>query len=216
VDYFTPQLYWAVDRPQQRYDELLRWWVGENLMKRHIWAGNYTGKVGFTNAAAWRTSEILEQIRLTRAQPGATGNVHFSMKVFQQNPDALNDRLVAGPYAQPALVPATPWLSVGSPAAPLLTTRTDAASGALTLDIRPTPQQPVPVGVGGSSTVASMPWLWAVQTRGDAGWTTEILPGATRTRVLSARGAAAPREVRVMMIDRLGNAGPPAIILPRG
>jgi hypothetical protein len=26
---------------------------------------------------------------VTRAQPGATGNVHFSMRVFMQNPDSL-------------------------------------------------------------------------------------------------------------------------------
>jgi uncharacterized lipoprotein YddW (UPF0748 family) len=214
VDYFMPQLYWAHDRPQQRYDELLRWWVGENVFRRHMWAGNYTGKILFTNAQAFRTDEILTQIRLTRAQPGATGNVHFSMKVFQQNPDRLNERLLAEAYQQPALVPATPWLGVGTVPTPQLETRTDA-TGALTLRIQPAAEQPVPVGFGGSSTVSSIPWLWAVQTRSDAGWTTEILPAASRTRVLSARGTAAPREVRVMMIDRLGNASAPAVIVPR-
>jgi uncharacterized lipoprotein YddW (UPF0748 family) len=215
VDYFTPQLYWPVRNPQQRYDELLRWWVEQNVFNRNIWPGNYTGKVAFTNASAFRTDEILEQLRLTRAQPGATGNVHFSMKVFQQDPDGLDERLLAGPYAQPALVPASPWLGVGTPATPTIATRTDASSGALVLDIRPTPQPPVPIGYGGSSTLASTPWLWVVQTRGGTGWKTDIVPGSERTRFLSARGAAPPREVRVLMIDRVGNASQPAIVTPR-
>jgi uncharacterized lipoprotein YddW (UPF0748 family) len=215
VDYFTPQLYWPVNRPQQRYDELLRWWVEQNVYGRNIWVGNYTSKIAFTNAQKFSTDEIIEQLRLTRAQPGATGNVHFSMKVFQENPDGLNERLLAGPYARQSLVPASPWLGVGTPPAPVLATRTDASSGALVLDVRAGTQPPVPIGFGGSSTLASTPWLWVVQTRGDAGWSTQIVPGAERTRFLSARGAPAPREVRVMMIDRVGNASSPAVITPR-
>ena len=183
-------------------------------MGRHIWPGNYTSKISFTNDQKFRTDEILEQIRLTRAQAGATGNVHFSMKVFQDNPDALNERLLAGPYARPALVPASPWLGVGTPATPTLVTRTDAASGALMLDVRPSTQSPVPIGFGGSSTLATTPWLWVVQTRNATGWSTEVVPGTERSRILSARGATAPREVRVMMIDRVGNASRPAIVVP--
>ncbi len=127
------------------------------------------------------------------------------MKVFQQNPDALNERLLAGPYARPALVPASPWLGVGTPPTPTIATRTDAASGALVLDVRPSMQPPLSIGFGGSTTLASTPWLWVVQTR-THGWTTAVVPGTERTRVLSARGAVAPREVRVTMIDRVGNA----------
>jgi uncharacterized lipoprotein YddW (UPF0748 family) len=214
VDYFTPQLYWAVNRPEQRYDELLKWWVEQNVTGKHIWPGNYTGKVAFTNAQAWRTGEILEQIRLTRAQPGATGNVHFSMKVFQQDPDALDERLLAGPYAQPALVPASTWLSVGTPPAPAVRVRNDPRAGRLMLEVAPTPQAPVPIGFGGTSTVSTTPWLWVVQTRTDAGWTTEVVPAAVRSRPLSARGAASPREVRVTTIDRLGIASPAAVVRP--
>ena len=215
VDYLAPQLYWPVRNPQQRYDELLRWWVEQNTYGRNIWAGNYTSKVGFTNAQKFPTSEIIEQIRLTRAQAGATGNVHFSMKVFQEDPDELNERLLAGPYAQRALVPASPWLGVGTPAVPEIATRTDVTSGALVLDIRPGAGVPVPIGMGGTSTLASTPWLWVVHTRGDTGWTTQIVPGAERVRVLGARGFTGPREVRVTMIDRVGRESRPAILTPR-
>lgn len=213
ADYFTPQLYWSVDRPEQRYDQLLKWWVDENVKGRHMWPGNYTGKMVLPSFR-WPSSEILEQIRLTRAQPGATGNVHFSMKVLQQNPDRLAEGLLAGPYAQPALVPATSWLSVGTPAAPTASVRNDARSGRLLLEIAPTPQPPVAIGLGGTSTVSTTPWLWVVQTRTDAGWTTEVVPAAVRSRPLSARGAGTPREVRVMTLDRLGVASAATVITP--
>lgn len=209
ADYFMPQLYWSVDKPEQRYDHLLKWWVDENVMRRHMWPGNYTGKM-LLPSFRWPTSEILEQIRLTRAQPGATGNVHFSMKVFLENPDALNERLAAGPYAQPALVPATTWLGVGTPVAPSLAVRADE-SGRAMLEILPTAKPPVRIGLGGSSTVSATPWLWLVQTRTDAGWTTEVVPAAVRSRPLAARGAA-PREVRVTTIDRLGIASQATVL----
>ena len=191
--------------------KLLKWWVSENVNGRHMWPGNYTGKM-LLPSFHWPASEIVEQIRLTRAQPGATGNVHFSMKVFLDDPDGVNERLMAGPYAQPALVPATPWLSVGTPPAPSLGVHPDATTRRPILDIQPTAAPPVPIGVGGSSTVSSTPWLWVVQTRNDAGWSTEIVPAAVRSRPLAARGADTPREVRVMTIDRLGIASAPAVL----
>src|SRR5204863_7190711 len=64
VDYFTPQLYWPIDKPEQSYPRLLAWWAGENTQHRHLWPGNYTGK--------WPAAEIVAQIRATRTQPGAT------------------------------------------------------------------------------------------------------------------------------------------------
>jgi uncharacterized lipoprotein YddW (UPF0748 family) len=211
ADYFTPQIYWSLDKPEQRYDHLLRWWVDENVTRRHMWPGNYTGKM-LLPSFRWPTSEILEQIRLTRAQPGATGNVHFSMKVFLENPDRLNERLAAGPYAQPALVPATTWLGSGTPVAPSLAVRPDE-SGRPMLEILPGAKPAVPIGVGGTSTVSANPWLWLVQTRTDDGWTTEIVPATVRSRPLAARGAD-PREVHVTTIDRLGIAS--AAVVLRG
>ena len=196
VDYLTPQLYWAVGRPEQRYDLLLKWWVGENLMGRHIWPGNYTGKVAFTNSSAWRTDEILEQIRLTRAQPGATGNVHFSMKVFQQNPDNLDERLQREAYAIPALVPASLWLPGAGYSAPIVASRVEPSTGDCVID------------VSLAKAAQNAPWLWTIQTRTESGWKTEIVPGTVRTRVIGARGNAVPLEVRVRAVDRVGNVGP--------
>ena len=202
VDYLTPQLYWAADRPEQRYDLLLKWWVGENLMGRHIWPGNYTGKIAFTNSSAWRTDEILEQIRLTRAQPGATGNVHFSMKVFQQNPDNLDERLQRDAYALPALVPASRWLTGAGYSAPIVASRVEPGSGDRVIDVSLAKAAP------------NAPWLWTIQTRTASGWTTEVAPGTERTRVIGAKGSAAPLEVRVRAVDRVGNTGPETRMAP--
>ncbi len=201
LDYVTPQLYWSVDRPQQRYDLLLEWWSQQNLKGRHLWAGNYTGKVGFTNGSRFPTSEIVEQIRLTRAEPGASGNVHFSMKVFMDDPDSLNERLVGESYAAPALVPASTWLPGDRLPAPSLATHVDGATGDRMLDFKP-----------GSATG---PRLWVVQTRGSSGWTTEILPGSYRGIVVAARGASMPRDVSVMAVDGVGNLSPAALLAPR-
>ncbi len=195
VDYLTPQLYWSVNKPQQRYDELLRWWVEQNTHGRHIWPGNYTGKVAFTGSAAWRTSEVMEQIRLTRAQPGATGNVHFSMSVFMQDPDSLNETLMRGAYAQPALVPASPWLASDSLATPNIVVRTDPATGSRKLELRPGARPGSP---------ARAPWLWAVQTRTTMGWRTEIVPGTTRTLALPARDDSSTLDVRVTSVGQTG------------
>jgi hypothetical protein len=164
--------------------------------------------VAFTNAQKWRTDEVINQIRLTRAQPGATGNVHFSSTVFMQNPDRLDERLASEVYATPALVPASPWLDRTVPPRPVLSTRTEPSSGDLMLDLRSGSDAPAAPGVVVSSTVP--PALWVVQSRGDTGWTTTILPGAQRTWTLARRGAALPLDVRVMAVTRVGNAGPAA------
>ena len=200
VDYLVPQLYWSVDKPQQRYDLLLEWWSQQNLKGRHLWPGNYTGKVAFTNSAAWRSDEIMEQIRLTRAQPGATGNVHFSAKVLMQDPDNLDGRLRHEAYAVAALPPASTWLKGSNLPAPIVSSRLDQSSGDRFVDFRP--------------SSATVPSLWVVQIRGASGWTTEILPGGYRGALIGARGAAAPLDVRVSGVDRVGNLSPAARFIP--
>jgi hypothetical protein len=156
---------------------------------RHLWPGNYTGKVAFTGPSAWRTNEVLEQIRLTRALKGkpATGNVHFSMTVFMQDPDSLDERLVREVYGERALVPASPWLDDRAPATPGITMRTDGTSGSAIAELTPASTRDV--------------WLWVVQSRSASGWTTQILPGTER----SVRFSTRPIEVRVRAVDRTGN-----------
>ncbi|MEP6732291.1 MAG: family 10 glycosylhydrolase [bacterium] len=202
VDYMTPQLYWSVDKPQQRYDLLLEWWSQQNLKRRHLWPGNYTGKVAFTNSAAWRTDEILEQIRLTRAQPGASGNVHFSMKVFEQNPDNLDARLARETYASQALVPASTWLPPTIMNAPSVAGRIDITTSERVLDL----------GLGTLSS--KLPWLYVIQVRNTGGWMTAIVPGTQRVFVIGAPGSVPPLDIRARAVDRIGNLSPETRVAP--
>ncbi|HRF59155.1 MAG TPA: family 10 glycosylhydrolase [Fimbriimonadaceae bacterium] len=121
-DYFSPQLYWAIDRKAQSYTTLLDWWIANNPRGRHLWPGNYTTRVGekFGN---WSVDEIIDQIDETRKRKGATGNLHFSMRAFKEDFKSINTRLAEGVYAHAALVPASPWLDDPreTPAAPVLT-----------------------------------------------------------------------------------------------
>jgi uncharacterized lipoprotein YddW (UPF0748 family) len=198
VDYLVPQLYWSVDRPQQSYVELLQWWVDENRMHRNLWAGNYTGKVGFNNSQKFPVSEIIEQIRLTREQPGASGNVHFSMKVFMDDPDMLDEALIRGPYAEPALPPASRWLGELPPSAPTLAWR-DSTSANRSVEMR-LPTRP------GSA------WLWTIQMRGNGPWETAILPGDSRLFTPPANIT----DIRVRAVDRVGNlSGESRLASPR-
>ena len=110
VDYFTPQLYWKIGPPEQSFPALLDWWCDQNGHGRHIWPGLYTSRLLGRNSD-WSADEIIAQIWATRAQNGATGTVHFSMKAIARNADGIADKLLAGPFREPARIPDCPWLS---------------------------------------------------------------------------------------------------------
>ncbi len=179
-DYFAPQLYWAIEPPAQSYPVLLNWWAEQNTKKRHLWPGNAAYRVG----NPWRAQEIVDQVELTRRQPGATGNIHFSMAVFMSNRQAVRDMLARGPYAEPALVPASPWLDAQPPEAPELKVRTTA--GGLEASWK----------AGGRER----PFRWVVQWLRDGRWSTEILPGGSTARSWTADSA--PSVVSVMAVSR--------------
>ena len=110
VDYLTPQLYWPIDQKPQSFTTLLGWWATQNPNGRHLWPGIYTSKTGFDTPLPAR--EIVDQIEATRAQAGAGGHVHFSIKALRDNYGGVTD-LLREAYADPAIVPATPWLTDG-------------------------------------------------------------------------------------------------------
>lgn len=192
VDYFTPQLYWPIAQTPQSYPVLLRWWIEQNARGRHIWPGNFTSRVLAGNAPAWPSREVLAQIYVTRAQPGATGNVHFSMRALMENPDSLADRLAGEAYAEPALAPASRWLWRSPPGRPRLRVEEQAATGMLRLDFEPRGR--------------TRPTWWVVRTRRGEAWSTEILPGWQREHTL-AGGPERPTHVVVSGVDRVGNEG---------
>jgi uncharacterized lipoprotein YddW (UPF0748 family) len=190
-DYFCPQLYWRIGQEKQSYPRLLAWWAGENRKGRHLWPGNYTSRVtGAKNG--WPAGEIVEQVKLTRAQKGATGNVHFSMKALLTNSGGVADALKEV-YAEPALVPASPWIKEKVPARPTIEWK-QADRRALT--IRP-----------GSETVR----LYVVRHRTADRWTIRLIP-ADGGRAVTVAFDAAPARVAVSAVGRAGGESELALI----
>ncbi|HET8654446.1 MAG TPA: family 10 glycosylhydrolase [Longimicrobiaceae bacterium] len=193
VDYFTPQLYWRIADARQSYPILLRWWTEQNVKGRHIWPGNYTSGV----MGPWPASEILGQIFVTRGENGATGNVHFSMKALLEDPDSLDEKLLSDAYAEPALIPASPWLGADKPGRPVLALRARTADS-LAVSMRPVGREPV--------------WWWAVRARVAGAWSVQVLPGDYGL----ARVPAAADVVEISGVSRTGVEGPVAELLPGG
>ena len=119
LDYVAPQLYWPIDQPAQAFPVLLQTWTRENTRSRHLWPGLFTSRID-NSPKSWQPEEIARQIGLTREQPGVGGHIHFSMIALLQDRRGIATLLKAGPYANAALVPATPWLGAQTPDAPEL------------------------------------------------------------------------------------------------
>lgn len=190
VDYFAPQLYWPIDQAAQAYKPLLAWWLGENHANRHVWPGNFTSKITVA-PESWNPSEILAQIAATRSQPGAGGNIHFSMVALMENRKNIGGALQNGPYARPALVPASPWLDNRQPTRP----RADLEvleDG----DVLVTWESPAQDDLS----------VWAIYTRTPSGWNMDVVP-AHEIQQSSMRFPASREitEVAVSAIGRLGN-----------
>ncbi|HSM20982.1 MAG TPA: family 10 glycosylhydrolase, partial [Rubrivivax sp.] len=183
LDYLAPQLYWPIDRAGQAFPVLLDYWVAQNRAGRHVWPGLFTSQVTRGEALgprSWPAQEILEQIALQRAQQGAGGHIHFSMVALLQDRDGIATRLQQGPYATPALVPATPWLDDQPPPAPVL-----RLAGAQ-VEIQP---------AAGEAAAR-----WAVWRRVGGTWHFAVLPAAQRAFALDGADA-----VVVSAVDRVGN-----------
>ena len=192
LDYFTPQLYWPIARQDVSYPALLRWWVSENTKGRNMWPGNFTSRVGATGENSWKPQEILDQISTTRLTEGAGGNVHFSAKVFMQNRDSIVDRLLAGAYAGPALVPPSPWLDSIPPRKPAAYLVKDSVTRSIRIHM--------------AQSGTEKPWLWVLRYRYGPDWSTLLLPGHQTMHMFDASfGWTAPDQVAVSQVDRVGN-----------
>ncbi|MBL8314882.1 MAG: family 10 glycosylhydrolase [Rubrivivax sp.] len=186
LDYLAPQLYWPIAREGQPFPVLLDAWLAENPMRRHIWPGLFTSQVTRgepLGPRAWPAREILDQVLLQRTRPEATGHIHFSMAALMQDRDGITTLLQMGPYAQPALVPATPWLDDQPPPAPML-----RWAGARVL-IEP------------AAGEAASRWAVWRRARGvGSSWRFEVLGGSERS--LDPQGA---EVLAVAAVDRVGN-----------
>jgi uncharacterized lipoprotein YddW (UPF0748 family) len=179
VDYWTPQLYWPIAQEKQSFPKLLNWWAAENTKKRHLWPGLYTSRVTGADKG-WPAKEVADQVALTR-QSGANGAVHFSMKALMKNTGGVADELKRV-YAEPALVPETPWAAPKEPLA-----------------------APQVVLAGGNMMVSGGPDVRfvIVQNEQGRGWTTTVT-GAGPVATLPRRVG----RVRVSVQDRAGRVSP--------
>ncbi len=189
VDYLSPQLYWPIAPPEQSFPVLLRWWAAQNIKGRHLWPGLNDYKVG----RGWEAREIVDQIRLVREQRGADGEVHWDMRKALMCANGLDKALEHGAYSEPALIPASPWLSRSRPAPPQLRVRLSGRS----------------LEAQWSARGRDKVWLWVLQTRRAGRWTTDILPASITRQAL--RGTA-PEDIAVTAVDRYETAGPPTVV----
>lgn len=184
-DYFAPQLYWGIKPPATSFTMLLDWWNGENPKGRHVWPGINSLNVG----EKWPPSEIINQIEFSRRYP-SPGHVHWSVMALMKN-SALDAALLAQVYQQPALIPASPWLSATSPPLPKLTV--DAGRKSLHVQWR--------AGSG------EKPAGWVLQTRANGNWATQILPADSKDAYIDN---AIPDAVALRAVGRTGNLSEPA------
>ncbi len=212
VDYFTPQLYWPIAKPEQSFPALLHWWGEQNATARHLWPGLYTGRVregasDSTSAggtapqrSAWTVDEIVAQLDSTRAYPRSSGAVHFSMKAFLTDKGGVASRLMERLYGDVALVPASPWLSKQAPAAPTVRVQKHAATSGLTLTMSlPKPQ------------VAR--W-YLVQSRIGGAWGSRLVASCACSEEITPNGEGQlPDRLVVTALDRAGVASPAVRVL---
>ncbi len=195
LDYFSPQLYWPVGQVGQDYPVLLRWWHEQNAFGRHLWPGNYASKVGERSRTAWRSAEIESQITATRAQTGASGNVHFSATAFLQDRDSLATRLSRSVYDALALVPASPWMTVPPQGAPQVAITRATSSGPWTATLTPTAE--------------TQPQWWLVQTRNLEGtWRSTLMKGDLKRITIPASAD----RVAVRAVDRAAVESPAVVV----
>lgn len=185
LDYWTPQLYWSMAAPEQSYPVLLKWWIGENEKNRHVWPGNGAHRVR-TDGQGWTPDEIVQQIKATRAQPGATGNIYFSMRSFMRN-QALADAVHDQAYTYFAVPPRTAWLDAQPPGAPVLSY--DAARRHIVI------QQPA-----GEAPLWYVAWL-----RLGGVWYAEVISAQQKKYEVFRQPGLLPDIVAVAAVDRSGN-----------
>jgi uncharacterized lipoprotein YddW (UPF0748 family) len=195
VDYFTPQLYWPINQAAQSYTALLDWWIAQNPLGRHLWPGNAAYRID--NATTFPATELVSQIEMTRARAGSSGNVHFSLVHFLNNRGGITELLKAGAYAQPALVPMSPWMGGTRPDEPLVSQRYKGDEVQLKLRAGET-----------------APGFWVVswEDRATGQWQQEIIAGKQKQYMLSRESVS---KVAITAIDHYGQESKQRILTIR-
>lgn len=188
LDYLAPQLYWAINPPSQSFPVLLDWWCEQNPQKKLIWPGLNSVNAG----GRWKHEEIVNQIRLTRKEPGASGHIHWNMRRGFMGPGGLAKVLLNEVYQEPALVPLVPGSKASNPAKPRVEV-TQTRSGW---------RASWPHQAGNIK-------LWVVQWKNSEVWRTGILPAAQHAFTWER---SRPEVISVRAVGKTGNLGPPCLM----
>jgi uncharacterized lipoprotein YddW (UPF0748 family) len=184
VDYLAPQLYWPIAQKAQSYPVLAAWWGQQNTLHRALWLGNYASGV----SARWDPSELLNQIKVTRETPGASGNILFSMSPFMKDSKGIDGSLLQGPYAEPALIPAMTWLKNSDPKRPYASVSGGAQGRTLHL-----------------KRESQDTFEWVIYLKQGNQWNlSRVMPAADGAMSLAQFGQGVS-EIAVSAIDRYGN-----------
>lgn len=113
LDYVAPQLYWEVGSKLADFNTLVDWW-SQHTYDRHLYIGHAVYRIDAASPNhAWRSSsQILNQIRITRQNPKVLGSFFYKSSSFRDNLLGINDSLRANLYNRPAMRPTMPWLKV--------------------------------------------------------------------------------------------------------
>lgn len=138
LDYFSPQLYWRIDPPDQSFTALHQWWTGENKKGRHLWPGIASSRILSTEDKGRPSGETIRQIDVTRKipSPSGPGHLHWSIESIKKDRGGLRAKL-REVYAETALPPASPWLGSAAPG-PVFVAPSEQKGG-LHLTFKPAP-----------------------------------------------------------------------------
>jgi uncharacterized lipoprotein YddW (UPF0748 family) len=120
IDYVAPQLYLEIGYKRADYPVLLDWW-SRHTYGRQCYIGLAIYRAG--SNMAWRDkTQLTRQIQDLRNYPQVEGEIYFSSKSFERNPNGWSDSLQKNYYKYPALIPPMPWIDTARPAEPLVHT----------------------------------------------------------------------------------------------
>jgi uncharacterized lipoprotein YddW (UPF0748 family) len=209
VDYLAPQLYWQLEGAQHRFTRLDGWWRSENRHRRHVWPGLLTMRTASINDP-WPADEVPAQIDfLRRARQGtdeSMGHVHFRLGKIPTT-GSLAARLVAGPYAEPALPPESPWLGAARPAAPTV----DACAAGAAPAPGPDRRTGLTAAVAPGDTTPVRWWLVQLQSA-DGRWTSRLHPATLGAVPVVAPGGGAAVHAAVSAVSPTGVASEPRVV----
>jgi uncharacterized lipoprotein YddW (UPF0748 family) len=186
VDYFVPQIYWKIDRPNREFPILLKFWESVNVKKRHVWAGLGTYKIP-SKTENFSAQEIINQITLTREIQPTAGNIQFSFKSLRSDFDSIQNALREKSYQSNAIIPPSPWIKTARPLAPKVKI-TRAAQF---------------VRAAWTEQGKKKAFWFIVYVKDKTGWSYSILPSAQKLIALSADRKI--EKIIVTSVDRLGN-----------